>query len=91
MTTRGPGQLAVPGTPPHKLCHHLQPKIRTTKVDCVTQNTQTNDLTLLKLANKWRRFKGILADKSEFSITLGHHDQGGGDRRYGCTRVMTGG
>ena len=91
MTTRGPGQLAVPGTPPHKLCHYLQPKIRTHLGGLRNPKHSNQRLNLTKIGEQMASFKEILAVKSEFSITLGHHDQGGGDRRYGCTRVMTGG
>ena len=45
------------------------------------------------ITNKWRQPRNskplILAKK--YWATLRHHDQVGGDRRYGCLRVGTGG
>ena len=60
-------------------------------VEGVTNTANTSDKILLELEIKRRHFLELSMKHHNLSVTLGHHDRGGDDRRYGCTRVTTGG
>ena len=57
MTTRGPGQLAVPGTPTTSLAISTNLKYAPpAAVGGVTNTANTSDKILLELEIKWRHF-----------------------------------
>ncbi len=60
-------------------------------VEGVTKTTSTNEQILLELEIKRRHHLEFSMKLRSFRVTLGYHDRGGGDRRYGYTRVTTGG
>ena len=68
------------------------PILTPTAVRCEkNSNTQIPKSNSANWRNKWRHSLRKTQYLPESLVMLGHRDRGGGDRRYGCPRVMTGG
>ena len=87
----GPGNWPCLGPRFISLAISANLKYAPTVMEGVTKTANTNDQILQELEIKRHHFLELPMKHRSLSVTLGYHDRGGGDRRYGCTRVTTGG